>query len=210
SRQLGAQKWRKIHFDATVSGGSRPVGDSVSLTPGLNNSFGAITNAADGKTFAVQGKAIFANGPIGQGAIEFFGHTQLETDRLEKPTTNGWIFSAWVRRDMARPAALFSTAKFSLPESADEYGAGVQILLTADGKLEARAATGWPGYAADVVSKQVIGVGDWRHVAVACDGSTKAAGLRLFMDGRECGREVIHNDLTGPVNIEGKALIGFS
>jgi hypothetical protein len=207
---LAAQKWRDVAFDHlldTVKDPAAAVGETLRLAgaPGP-----AISNAADGKLLSMEGSVGRAVGPLGERAYVFDGRGSLRSDGLERPSTNGWIFSAWVRRDAAQEGQLFSTARFTVPESSDDYGSGVDILLTADGALEARIASSWPEYSLDLVSRQSVPVGEWRQVAVSSDGSTKVGGLRLFIDGRECAREVVHNDLLDARSIEGKPFIGAS
>ena len=56
----------------------------------------------------------------------------------------------------------------------------------ADGVLEARLYRVWPGNAhrrAGATSRSPQD--EWQHVAVAYDGSSRAAGLRLYLDGVE-------------------------
>lgn len=215
AEMLAAQKWSRIAFNGSSDFlGGHTSSDGTELAAldlgDWNGSLKMITNAADGKKLGLEGDVSSAVGPLGGKALVFDGRGWLRTQDLERPPTNGWIFSAWVRRARAIEGPLLSTAKFSVPESADEYGAGVQIGLTSGGALEARLAIGWPGYSVDVISRQTAPVGEWRHVAVSWDGSTKASGVRLFMDGRECEREMVHNDLSSGVNIEGQAWIGAS
>jgi hypothetical protein len=47
-------------------------------------------------------------------------------------------------------------------------------------------------------------------VAVAWDGSTKSAGLRVFLNGQACFSEIIRDDLTSGVGFSGAARIGAS
>jgi hypothetical protein len=42
----------------------------------------------------------------------------------------------------------------------------------------------WPDNALKVVANQPLKVGEWHHVLVAYDGSGKAAGVRIYVDGR--------------------------
>ena len=43
-------------------------------------------------------------------------------------------------------------------------------------------------------------LGDWYHVALTYDGSGKAAGLRLFVDGEPARVDVVGDSLTGPIH----------
>jgi hypothetical protein len=76
----------------------------------------------------------------------------------------------------------------------DAASRGYQLLLE-DGKLSASLIHFWPGNAIRVVSKHPIPVGQWKHVTVTYDGSSRAAGLKLFVDGKLAEVEIVRDNL---------------
>jgi hypothetical protein len=66
-------------------------------------------------------------------------------------------------------------------------------LMLEDGVLSARFYRVWPGNAIGVVAAEPIAHGEWQHVAVTYDGSSRAAGLRLYLDGGELKTHVLRN-----------------
>jgi hypothetical protein len=58
----------------------------------------------------------------------------------------------------------------------------------------------WPGNSLKVRTEQALRAGAWTHVAVTYDGSSRAAGLRIYLDGRAAPLEVVrdglHKDIT--------------
>jgi hypothetical protein len=54
----------------------------------------------------------------------------------------------------------------------------------------------WPGNALRIRAKQAIPLHTWTHVAFTYDGSSKAGGLRLFVNGRAVEVEVVRDRLT--------------
>jgi hypothetical protein len=54
----------------------------------------------------------------------------------------------------------------------------------------------WPGNALKVVTKNSIPVNGWTHVAVTYDGSSRAAGVRIYLDGKPAELEVVRDGLT--------------
>jgi hypothetical protein len=66
-------------------------------------------------------------------------------------------------------------------------------LMLQDGILTARLYRVWPGNAIGVRAKQPIARGEWQHVAVTYDGSSKAAGLRLYLNGKPLPTEVVRD-----------------
>ena len=213
---LTKRKWRNVKYDRVfqtpVPTNAIPASNQVvcldlrSWDPSLKT----ITNAAGGQPFQIDRKLTSAPGPLGEPALVFDGQGDLKTQDLPSHSGQGWVFAAWVRRDRAEPAPLFSTASFAVPESSGDYGRGVQILETAAGAIEVRSVVRWPGYSANIVTRETLPLGEWQRVAVAWNGSAKAAGLRVFLNGRECFSEIIRDDLTSGVGLSGPAQIGTS
>jgi hypothetical protein len=58
-------------------------------------------------------------------------------------------------------------------------------MMLADGILEARFYRVWPGNAIGVRAATPVAVNQWEHIALSYDGSSKAAGLQLFLNGRK-------------------------
>jgi hypothetical protein len=54
----------------------------------------------------------------------------------------------------------------------------------------------WPGDAASVRCAEPLAVGDWTHVAVSSDGSGRAAGLKIYVNGHVAATEVVRDSLT--------------
>jgi len=69
-------------------------------------------------------------------------------------------------------------------------------LLVAEGHLRWSLIHFWPGDAASVRCLEPLPVGEWVHVAVSSDGSGKAAGLAVFVNGRPAATEVVRDCLT--------------
>ena len=54
----------------------------------------------------------------------------------------------------------------------------------------------WPYNMLHVVSKQQIPVGPWTHIAMTYDGSSRAAGITLYVNGQPAEVDVEHDQLT--------------
>jgi hypothetical protein len=176
-----------------------------------NDNSAEITNLAGAKPFQIKGKPTIAAGPLGELAIILDGKSSLRTESLPKfDSAKGWAFSSWVRRDGATEASILSTANFGVPPSADAYAEGLQIRLTQSGAIDVRLAHRWPGYSIQILTIQTIPIGEWQNLVVRFDGGTLAKGLRVILNGEECFRDVIHDDLTGQINLSTQALLGAS
>jgi hypothetical protein len=77
----------------------------------------------------------------------------------------------------------------------DAASRGYELLIE-EGKLNAALVHYEPGNALRVRTKQDFPIGSWHHVALTYDGSSRAAGLRLYVDGEEAELEIVRDKLT--------------
>ena len=77
----------------------------------------------------------------------------------------------------------------------DAGSRGYEILIE-DGKLSAHLVHFWPGNAIGVQTKAVVPLNRWHHVTMTYDGSSRAAGLHLYLDGRLADCNVVRDSLT--------------
>jgi hypothetical protein len=208
---LAKQDWKNVSLESQtnpVLSLTVPVAERmVELDPATFAST-TISNLAGGKPFQARGFVSPTNGPLNKEALLFNGESSLKTAALPKGDGK-WALAVWCRRDKAAEGPLLSTMNFGFPESSQQYGQGIEIRFTARGSVEVRTARRWPGYSAHVVTKEQVHIGEWHHVLVSCDGSEKAKGLRVFIDGEECDRDVLQDDFA-TCGLSGDALIGAS
>jgi mono/diheme cytochrome c family protein len=69
-------------------------------------------------------------------------------------------------------------------------------LLVLDGHLQWSLIHFWPGDAISVRCAEPLPVGEWVHVTVSNDGSSKAGGLKIFVNGHPVATEVVRDSLT--------------
>jgi hypothetical protein len=77
-------------------------------------------------------------------------------------------------------------------------------LLVADGHLRWSLVHFWPGDAVSVRCTEPLPVGDWVHLAVSSDGSGKAAGLRIFVNGHPAATEIVRDSLSREILNDGR------
>ena len=77
----------------------------------------------------------------------------------------------------------------------DAGSRGYQLLLE-DGKLSASLIHFWPGNAIRIRTIEPIVTETWHHVAFVYDGSSRAAGLTLYLNGKPADTEVVRDKLT--------------
>ena len=80
---------------------------------------------------------------------------------------------------------------------------GVDFALSAEGRLNFRLVHSLPGHYIEVESRAAVGLDEWTHVGFAYDGSSAAAGVTLYLDGRPTPAEPLFDKLrrsTYPLN----------
>jgi hypothetical protein len=77
----------------------------------------------------------------------------------------------------------------------DSCGQGWEITID-ENRLLFRLAHFWPGNAASIRMTEAFPRGQWVHIAAVHDGSGRAAGLRLLLNGKPAVTEVERDNLT--------------
>ena len=105
--------------------------------------------------------------------------------------TDPFSFGIWVQpTELAARAVVFHRSKAPI----DAGSRGYELLLE-NGRVAFGLHYMWPGNSLKVSTKDAIPAGKWTHIGVTYDGSSKASGLRIFIDGKEAAREVIRDGL---------------
>jgi hypothetical protein len=100
--------------------------------------------------------------------------------------------SIWIKTpDVKQRAVIFHRSR----AWTDAGSRGYQLLLE-DGKLSWSLIHFWPGNAIRVRAVQPVPLDQWVHVAVTNDGSSRADGLRIFVNGRQAETETVRDSLT--------------
>ncbi|MFN6130204.1 MAG: DUF1553 domain-containing protein [Planctomycetota bacterium] len=89
----------------------------------------------------------------------------------------------------------------------DEAARGWDIWME-NGSIGTHLVSRWPGNAVKVLSRARLTASRWQHVTVSYDGSGKAEGVKIFIDGVEQAKNVISNDLTESIRTSVPLRIG--
>ena len=76
----------------------------------------------------------------------------------------------------------------------DRQDRGYDFLLM-EGRLYAHLVSQWEGNALRIVSRSTYPIETWHHVVCTYDGSSRGAGLRLYVDGVESPCDISHDSL---------------
>src|SRR5699024_6431838 len=75
-------------------------------------------------------------------------------------------------------------------------------------RLTIRIASDSPDSAIEIRSRDRLRLGDWYHGAVTYDGSGKAAGLTLYVNGGRAAVDVVRDTLRGPIRSNAPLRLG--
>ncbi|WP_343246545.1 sialate O-acetylesterase [Diplocloster hominis] len=144
---------------------------------------GSVTNAADSRTFAVQGNSpVLVQGKDDQGkALQFDGSTNYINLGTDYQVTSGkTTIAAWVKLD-PNPNGLSRIICRSRTPVVDEKD--LSLYIRNNGALEAQISnTGWTA-----ANPGTVTFGQWQHVAVTNDGTTQI----LYLNGDPVKTETI-------------------
>jgi hypothetical protein len=161
-----------------------------------------LANLVDGKK---PGSTSAANttvaGKVGQ-ALRFTGDdpatfpAPASLDRAQPFAASFWLWT---------PDAMKRGIVFQREAGTDTGFHGTELSFD-DGRLRFALVRFWPGNAAAVITRAPLPAREWVHVAVSYDGSGRAAGMRVFLDGKPAALDVVRDCLTKNVEAGGGTL----
>jgi len=161
--------------------------------------------ATDGKpsptTGEVKGKTRWEEGKIG-GCFELDGGNWVEFPTLgDVERTDSFSFGAWVRvpkKGAGAPLArMDNTSGFR----------GWDLHLD-DRRVQVHLINTWDSDALKVKSKGQLRPDTWQHVFVTYDGSSKASGVRIYVDGKPQEHKVERDHLRSTIRTDKPLKIG--
>ncbi|MEX2594176.1 MAG: DUF1553 domain-containing protein [Anditalea sp.] len=81
---------------------------------------------------------------------------------------------------------------------------GYDLMLREDGRLSATLSHTWPANAIEVHTTDKIPVDEWVHLVMSYDGSSKAKGLQIYLNGKPMELEIITDHLKRSILTYGK------
>jgi hypothetical protein len=127
----------------------------------------------------------WGQGHVAPVAFKSQAHTTLAIPQAcDFEKDQAFAYGAWVRF----PANMPSGAIFARMDEAQAYRGW--DLWAENGKVGAHIIHSWPGDALKVVSRDPVKPDTWNHLFVTYDGSGKAAGVKVYVNGTEQPTEV--------------------
>ena len=108
---------------------------------------------------------------------------------------SAFTYSLWVRPQRQSPRMLVLHQSRAAEDAAFR---GLSLTID-DGHPQFSMIHFWPGNAVRVRATKAVPTGEWTHLAVTHDGSGRADGIVLFINGRVAETEVVRDKLTRDV-----------
>lgn len=125
-------------------------------------------------------------------ALQFTGDDAVDLPLGNFHSYDPFSISLWIKTpDVKERAVVFHRSR----AWTDAASRGYELLIE-EGKLKWSLIHFWPGNAISIRAKDNVPLNEWVHVVVTNDGSSKAAGLKLFINGKVAAVEVIRDGLT--------------
>ncbi|HEY2584368.1 MAG TPA: DUF1549 domain-containing protein, partial [Tepidisphaeraceae bacterium] len=105
--------------------------------------------------------------------------------------TDPFTLSIWLKTPAHEPRM---TVVHHSEAPIDAGSRGYELLLE-DGRVAFGLHHMWPGNSIKVVTKEAVPVNEWEHVAVTYDGSSRAAGVHVYLNGKNAELQVIRDGL---------------
>ena len=141
----------------------------------------------------------FQSGIRGQAGI--FDATQ-HIERAARPIDLDapWTIGFWVL-----PEGSLSCPLSKIQADGDRKGLEV---LWQKGRVSVNLVARWGVDGIEVMTYKPVASGQWHHIVISSDGSKRAAGLRIFIDGRLTDVRINRDSLSGSLRNEQPLLIG--
>ncbi len=161
-----------------------------------------VTDAADAKRKAtVKGKATWVSGKFNNG-FETGGRSFIQAGDVGSfERTDAFSYGAWIK-----PKGNPSGAIIARMDDGNAHR-GYDIYVTGGG-LSMHIINSWPGNALKVTTRTKLKPNEWQHVFATYDGSGKAAGVKLYINGKEEPWNIEQNGLTETIRTNTPFQIG--
>jgi len=160
---------------------------------------------------ATRGDVVYDDGAIGKAA-EFSGETQVDfASAGDFDRDRPFALAFWAQPDGTKGLELIQK------RDASPNWRGYEITIddpTFDGPqrprftLIVRLASRWPGDAIEVKTKERVRFERSRHLLLNYDGSGRASGVSLYLDGKPLATEAVKDHLSGSISTTAALSVG--
>ncbi len=155
--------------------------------------------AAVASTFVGAGEPVFVDGKFGKAMRFDGGHAVSLGDAVRFERTDKFSYGAWIRRQGGG-------AILSRMDSADAFR-GFDMYMDGD-RVAVHIIHHWEDNALKVATRVAVPMDAWTHVLVTYDGSSRAAGVKIYLNGAPAPLQVDRDALKDTIETKSPTLIG--
>ncbi|QDT98593.1 DUF1553 domain-containing protein [Gimesia aquarii] len=149
----------------------------------------------------IHGNANWVKSPHDQG-VKFDGKTYIDLGNVcDFERTDQFSLGGWLNLEPKGSGVLLAKM-----DDANSHR-GYDIFITGE-KISVHIINKWPTNAIKVTSKKKIKPGTWHHVFVTYDGSSKAKGVKIYVDGQLWDWNIEQDRLSESIRTPKALLIG--
>lgn len=148
----------------------------------------------------VHGPAKLVDAPLGK-ALQFRGKTWIDLGNVgDFDSDASFSLSGWIRPQGGVGAVIAKMDDGNAFRGYDLYAGA--------GPVSMHIINAWPGNAIKVTTKKKLEKNKWHHVLATYDGSSAAAGIKIYVDGVNWDWKIEQDGLSGTTRTEKTLLIG--
>jgi hypothetical protein len=130
-------------------------------------------------------------GRVGKG-LQFDGESSVVMKGVgDFKRTDPFSFSLWLKATEKQERSVV----FHHSKSWTDAGSRGYELILENGKPQFALIHFWPGNAIAIRCKEPLPLNEWTHLTITYDGSSRAAGLKIFRNGEPAEIQIIHDNL---------------
>ncbi len=172
---------------------------NVPLWEGKDNTVGDLVDA--NRKGQIKGKVEWVKSRS-DWALKFNGSNFVDLGNVgDFERTDSFSYGGWVKPQKGATGALLARM-----DDGSAYR-GYDVLV-GDGKISVHIINTWPTNAVKVNSKKRLKADTWQHVFVTYDGTSKAAGIKIYVDGEPWEWDIEQDRLTETTKTNKTLLIG--
>ncbi len=194
---VGSYTFTNVTADHSISASFS--GDVVTPLNGLVAWWRAEDNGLDSignNNGTLQGGVTYAAGRVGQ-AFSFDGADDFVTianeSNFDFERTSPFSIEAWIKTSVPVSGDIFSKYLSALPYT------GYQLVVTNGGQVHFYLINTWDVNVIGVRTSSSVNDGSFHHIAVTYDGSSQAAGVKIYLDGISQALTTVYDSLTGSI-----------
>jgi len=160
-------------------------------------SFDSITNGRAPNALGTNYPAKLAESPklvAGRfgSALQFSGENSVSIEKLGNfKRTDPFSFSLWLNIPEERDEIVMMHHQ----QAGSDAGYNGYQLILENGRASFALVHFWPGNALKVRTREKLKLHEWLHVGITYDGSSRAAGVKLYLNGKATDVEIVRDQL---------------